>query len=127
MLGLWSQRLRKNKLRCLKRMAQIEMQNLRESYGQHHNVQRLVTELSILLRRICISFYSREDTACLTGKAWLELLDRTLEGKRFSAGPGKILADAPYRRQTQIDDQALIELCEEWIEALPRQNSKERS
>jgi hypothetical protein len=126
-LSLWSQHLRKNEQRSLKRMAQNQMQYLRRSYDQHHDVQRLVVELSILLRRICISFYSRENAACLTGKAWLELLDRTLEGRRFSRGPGKVFADAPYRRHTQVDDQALIDLCEAWIGALPKQNYEERS
>jgi hypothetical protein len=127
MLGLWAQRLRKNKQRSLKRMAQNQMQHLRHSYDQHHDAQRLVVELSILLRRICISFYNREDVACLTGKAWLVLLDRTLEGKRFSTGPGKVLADAPYRRHIPVDDQALMDLCEQWIGALPKQHPEEQS
>lgn len=78
-----------------------------------------VRHLSILIRRICISLYRRPEAAQLTGKAWLQFLDKPLGDESFSEGVGKVLIDAPYRRDVELDPDALFSLCERWIDALP--------
>ncbi|MCP4406871.1 MAG: DUF4381 domain-containing protein [Gammaproteobacteria bacterium] len=125
--GLWIHRRRLKKRRSLKRLSRTQFQSLREAYEQHRNPQRLVEDLSILLRRVCIAHYPRATTASVTGKAWLELLDQTLEDQRFSKGPGKVLTQAPYRPHAQIDAQALLILCEDWLASLPDRTLGQRS
>ena len=78
-----------------------------------------VRQLSILIRRICISLYPRAETARLTGKVWLRFLDKPLGDTSFSEGAGKMLIDAPYRRDADLDSDSLFSLCERWIDALP--------
>ncbi len=74
-------------------------------------------QLSALLRRVAISIAPRQQCAGLTGDAWLRYLDRSIKGTPFSQGIGRCLADAHYRKKTsgEIDIQALIGLCEQWL------------
>jgi hypothetical protein len=76
--------------------------------------------LSILLRRVCLSVYSREDVAGLTGEDWLRWLDRPLKAPGFSQGPGRILLDGAYRRAPAADMEALLRLCRDWVKALSK-------
>lgn len=77
-------------------------------------------QLAILLRRVCLSVYPREEVAGLTGEAWLAFLDAPLKHKGFSEGVGRLLLDTPYRRDAQLDVEALAALCREWLNSLPR-------
>ena len=80
--------------------------------------------LSVLIRRACLStFPRREQTAGLSGRNWLNFLDRSLNDGRFSGDEGKILLEAPYRKDASGDFNAVFELCEDWIKALPPSTS----
>lgn len=82
------------------------------------NAQKLA-ELSAWLRRVAITIAPREQTASLTGQAWLTFLDSSLKDSPFTTGVGRCLADAPYRptapSETEISQ--LISLCENWLKA----------
>lgn len=82
------------------------------------NLQKL-SALSALFRRVAISVSARNEAAGLTGQQWLAFLDRSVKGMPFSEGPGKILADAPYRSTPPTDREIseLIGLCENWLKA----------
>ncbi|WP_333874266.1 DUF4381 domain-containing protein [Methylobacter sp.] len=82
------------------------------------NLQKL-SDLSILVRRVAISVSPRAKTAGLTGRQWLEFLDRSIKGLPFSQGVGQLLADAPYRKTppTEQELSQLIDLCEDWLKA----------
>ena len=100
-------------------LARVELDQLRARYLQHNDVKLLAGELSILLRRLSISAYPREETASLTGERWLQHLDRLLPDKPFSSGAGRILIEAPYRRQVQINEiEPLFKTCADWIDAV---------
>lgn len=75
--------------------------------------------LSVLLRRVAISLAPRSEVASLTGLAWLEYLDGSMQGNPFSQGVGKHLIESPYRNKEtlQLDLPALITLCEDWLKA----------
>ena len=95
---------------------------LRADFDNNMNNAKLLRELSVLMRRSCISFYPREISAGLTGERWLAFLDDTSPKKEFSNGIGKVLANAPYlpeRAMIDIDSHALIKLCESWLRAQP--------
>ncbi len=72
-------------------------------------------ELSILLRRVAITRYPRQQVAALTGDEWLKFLDQTGGNGQFSNGPGQILATGPYQTNITIDIEKLLPLLRSWI------------
>lgn len=112
-----------------------EIETIKNNYQSNKNTYTLIQSLSVLLRRCCISFYPRHETAGLTGKDWLRYLDSTYPEKHassdcpFQQGVGKILASAPYMAEhntIDIDANALLELCEKWLQAQPIKNQQKR-
>lgn len=83
--------------------------------------------LSVLLRRVALTLYPREHVAGLAGEAWLLWLDETLGEPRFSQGPGKPLAEAPYRRAPAEDLDPLLSLCRDWLKALSKTKAGRRA
>jgi hypothetical protein len=81
--------------------------------------QEKLRRLAVLLRRAALSAYPREEVAGLAGEQWLAFLDRNLGGQDFSAGPGRLLAEAPYRREAPGEVDALLALCRAWLKRLP--------
>jgi len=76
-----------------------------------------IRALSVCLRRLQISNEQRTQAASLNGQEWLEYLDSFVDGKPFSEGIGRCLADAPYQQKltVDVDIDALISLCERCI------------
>jgi len=82
---------------------------------------RLAQELSVLLRRAAISFYPRTAAAAITGEAWLRFLDQPLPGQPFTRGPGRLIAELPYRRTVSPEEaEPLLALCAQWVDAAAR-------
>ena len=109
--------------RRLRNSAVEELTRICDAFKQHHDALRLVRELSVLLRRIAISYFPRTDVASLTGDDWLRFLDKrgaiTDSEQGFLNGPGKILNSGPYQARLDVDTHALIVLCRRWVETLP--------
>lgn len=113
--------------KALLRDANAELEQIKNQYISSNNQTELIQALSVLLRRCCISFYPRHETASLTGDAWLKYLDATSPSvssstSTFYMGIGEILASAPYMSESsiiKIDSDALIVLCETWLIAQP--------
>jgi len=88
---------------------------------------RLAQELSALLRRAAISFHPRAEAAALTGDHWLRFLDQALPEQPFSRGPGRLIAELPYRRSVSAEETApLLDLCARWVEAAARRPRVQR-
>jgi hypothetical protein len=102
----------------LARAAASELARVRAAFATHGDRQRLLRDLSVLLRRICISRFSRARAAALHGDAWLGFLDRADGTDRFTAGPGRVLADGPYRQTAEVDPDALLAACDHLVRAL---------
>ncbi len=66
----------------------------------------MLCDLSVLLRQVALLQHPRGGVARLHGDAWLGMLDRLGGTTEFSAGAGRCLKDAPYRKvaveQTQL-------------------------
>ena len=75
----------------------------------------LAAEISSLLKRVALVRFPRAQVAALTGRAWLELLDREGGGGRFAEGPGRVLAEGPYAPDADFDAAALLDLARDWI------------
>lgn len=79
-----------------------------------------VRELSTLIRRVAISQESEKETiASLTGRAWLDYLDNSLENAPFKHGVGRCLAYAPYQKELslEVDLKELFKLVQNWLNA----------
>ena len=113
LVWLYKRLTRKTALKTANKiLAQIRQDTTRD------NRQKLC-DLSILVRRVAISVSPRAKAAGLTGRQWLEYLDRSLKGMPFSQGVGQLLADAPYRKTppTEAEVSQLLKLCEDWLKA----------
>ena len=100
-------------------MASKELDRLQGEFAEHRDVQRFVADISILLRRLSISAFPRSETASLTGDAWLQFLDSPLGEHNFSRGPGRVLIEAPYRPNVEVDElEPLVALCRQWLNKL---------
>jgi len=114
-LLIWG--IRKLKARqLLRRQALSELASIEARYEQHKNDQQLVSEGSILLRRICISRFPRNDVAGLSGEAWLSFLNSQADS--FDAATRQALISGPFQKQCDINSQALISASRHWIEQL---------
>lgn len=118
LLALLAWGLRRLHRRFRRRGPLRRARQLLDSIRRSDNADRrqVVAALSELLKRVAISIDGRQAVAALNGEAWLAYLDKDLPGAPFSQGPGRCLADAPYRPQVgEIDLEALFELCERWL------------
>lgn len=107
-----------------RRFALGELARLRELHESQQSTPRaLVSELSILLRRVAVSRFPREETAALSGEEWLAFLDRSLgENAAFQSDAGRLLTTVPYRPEMDIDPASLstlFALGERWLKKLP--------
>lgn len=117
---------RRNRAKQLMVAGLNELKQIERIYRSDRDNGALVRRLSVLLRRICISRYPHHETAALTGENWLRLLDQQIGRSEFSRGAGRVLVSAPYQAEPQLDAGALLELCREWITALPPQQAQEQ-
>ncbi len=91
-----------------RRVALHELQRIRREYEEGADALTLAKELSELLRRSMLAYAPRGKVAGLTGDSWLEWLDRGLDGKPFTEGPGKTIESLPYLRPENIDNEVDI-------------------
>ncbi|MDH5445618.1 MAG: DUF4381 domain-containing protein [Gammaproteobacteria bacterium] len=122
-LGIFFHRYRQT--RKLHKAARQELEKIKHAYEQDSDPQVLIRSLSIWLRRVCLSIYPRTDVAGLTGKQWLELLDKCFIDKkqteRFSQGAGTQLIHGPYQTSVDFDPDNLLNICQHWLQCLPKQ------
>ena len=116
--------------RRLQREARKALLEIQQRFEQDHDGQILIRALSVWLRRVCISHYPAVDVAGLTGSEWLRFLDRhlaaTASAQAFSSGAGQVILSAPYQPGGKVNGAELLQLCQTWINALPRQNRRQR-
>lgn len=107
--------VRAARLRRHRRLVLRELSELRQRFARQGDPGALVRQLSILMRRVALARYPRQQVAGLQGSAWLHFLDQTGGGERFSEGPGKVLASAPYAPHVELDPEPLLLLAQDWI------------
>jgi len=82
-------------------------------------IPQFLAEISVLLRRVAMMKFPRQQVAALTGTGWLSFLDLHGGDGEYSNGAGSVLADGPYARYSkagnQVDKAALLSLTRKWI------------
>jgi hypothetical protein len=72
-------------------------------------------KVSQILKRTALAAYPRKHVAGLEGVDWLRFLDSTSGGKEFTEGAGRSLASSQYRRNADVEEDALGALAKKWI------------
>lgn len=106
----------------LRRDISAELEHIKQQYQQTENKPQLARDLSVLLRRANISYYPESHIAGLTGKHWLQHLDKSNDkapaDHLFQSETGEVLLSAPYlpdEADLDFDASILISLCETWL------------
>ena len=117
-IGYWFYR-RHQRMRW-RRDALAELLHLQQ---QSLSSKELIIELSMLMRRVAITRFPREEVASLTGEKWLLFLDQQLKRPEFQQ-QGRLLITAPYStpydKSVDADTKELCNLCERWIRGVAR-------
>ncbi len=86
----------------------------------------VIAEINTLLRQLAITYYPRERIASLTGSDWLQFLDNSGRTQDFSRGAGRILVEAPYRLEKQVENlnsDEFLPLVKNWIKRIIKASS----
>ena len=111
--SLWL--LRRYKVYRLNRQVMHELDALTNCVSKD-NIVVFLSKLSILLRRVALRHYAREQVASLTGSAWLRFLDATGGTGDFEHGVGQVLEVGPYCLHPQeLPAEELLALARRWV------------
>jgi hypothetical protein len=117
----WWRRRRRARMYAPATLARAELEKLKASYAEHGDVQQLLRDISIWLRRASMALSSRREVASLTGVAWQQRLADMAGEAVFAGDDSKLLIEAAYRDTlpagTTADGAHLLALCERWIDA----------
>ncbi len=111
-------RFRKNRYR---RLALEELAVIKQELQQPENRAKALAEIPVLLKRTALSAFPRSEVASLSGERWLAFLDKTIGGKDFTEGEGRLLTElayAPEPRIAEFSDERignLLKLARRWI------------
>lgn len=112
-----------------RRAAHRELDNIQQDFSDHCDVHLLARELSIFLRRVCLSRFPDRPGTHLMGEQWLAYLDQLSQlrsRKRqqvskvlFLSHSGKQMLEAAYNSRTETEGTELIKMCRSWLASLP--------
>ena len=122
LLGLWLLRRYQamQRQRALRRSVERELDAIARAFDQHQDAHRLVQDLSVLLRRVAMSVAPRQEVAGEVGEPWLRHLDALANTQLFDTETGRQLITAPYQPKADVDTQALLEICRQWLRQINR-------
>ena len=111
-----------NKLRTrsLSQLAQHDFSAIQKAYRLDNDKTRLLQDLSVLLRRISMSYLSRRQVAGLTGDSWVHQLDTLTSDTGLARQFGHLLTVDVYQQRPDFDADELLKCCQQWLQALPK-------
>lgn len=103
----------------LKKKASKQLRAIENVFQQTGNATQCVADLSAFLRHAVLSRETDASVAGITGIAWLQLLEQSLDAPEFSQGSGRILLKGPYQEAVdEADVDQVIQLCHKWVDRL---------
>jgi hypothetical protein len=100
--------------------ALTKLQILKDTSLDNSQNINIATEISILLRRTALYYFRRDDVAGLTGDNWLRFLNHSGNTNQFTDGAGRLLVDAPYRKDNVTDLTPLFALTQSWLSTIAK-------
>jgi len=107
-----------------RKMALQELKTIKHTFQNKDANAECLRAISKLLRRIALSYGSREDTASLTGNQWIERLNQLSQQPVFNEAHTNLLSIGPYQQQPEFDQSDFLSVCESWINQLPAYANK---
>lgn len=111
--------LRQRRQSAHKKIARAELQRIKQQYASSTDALLSLRALSVLLRRVALSYLPREHSAGLTGKAWIAQLNQLAQRSVFSEQHLELLTRGVYQPQLEVDLNPLLKQCEHWLQQLP--------
>ncbi len=90
----------------------------RKAFGKLKEIEKTLSaeELSLILRKIVLKRFKREECAGLFGEEWLLWLQKRDPKKFYWVEKGKLLLSAPYRPdRSESDIKELIRAAKRWV------------
>ena len=109
--ALWWQR--RARLRSLKLAALRELSKLREDFEQSGDVQGLALKLSVLLRRVALARFPREQVAALHGESWAKFLASASRDPELTTRTALALEQALYESPENVPRES----AQDWLGA----------
>ncbi len=104
-----------------RREALMELAEIEQQLNQKPERIYALTAMSALVKRTAIHAFGRSSVAELSGKVWLEFLDKTGTTNDFSLGPGRLLPEFAYVKHETLNDMSkenieqVLALVKDWI------------
>ena len=100
----------------IKKLALTQLKDLHLAYQQQiQTPQQIAAAISILLRRVALAYFRREEIAGLHGRQWLNFLNASGNTNEFTATIGNALITAPYQKQFSGSLESLFQLSQQWV------------
>jgi hypothetical protein len=120
--GWWVyRRLRHHRTNRYRRLALEELAVIEQELQRPEKRAKALAEIPALLKWTALSTFPRSEVAGLSGEKWLAFLDKTMGGKNFTEGEGRLLPELAYasvQRIAQLPDEQitnLLQLIRRWI------------
>jgi hypothetical protein len=97
-----------------KRRALQLLTDYEREFQHHRNSQLASMNVSELLRRVALVYFSREEVASLRDEAWLAFLNKTAKGININQ-LRVYLVELPYQPAKDIDLEPLFRCAKTWI------------
>jgi hypothetical protein len=108
------------RLKPVKKLSMRQLTNIRQDLENSGDEQFALQEISVLLRRIVMSYRGRNSSASLSGENWVRELERLAGENSFNEQQCDWLSTGQYQPVSQCEIGPMIDSCENWIRALPR-------
>lgn len=88
-----------------------------DSLADGSDPSSIVAGTSVILKRVALAAFPREEVAALSGLPWLAFLDSKVGGREFVTGPGVVLPRVTIEGSdaTPEEARALLALASRWI------------
>lgn len=99
-----------------KKYANREVESLTKRF--EGNDYKIAVEICLLLRRIALTKFKREDVSSLSGKQWRRFLENTVKKPVFSGEAGDVMENIMYIPQDSFHCRSIADLivaAKEWI------------
>lgn len=97
---VWYRHWQRNAYR---RQALAELARIENALDGDKAAHLLLPRLPELLKRTALAAYGRGEVASLSGKTWLDFLDRSIDKPLFSGDNGRLLLTCSYGSATLLD------------------------
>lgn len=121
-VGIWL--FKKIKHKSTQQLAMKKFLVIKSRYANDQNKTVLLQQISVLLRRICMSYSSRQTIAGLIGKQWIAHINSATNTSCPVLINKQLFIDGPYQKHIDYDANELLLFIQTWIQSLPAEGYK---